>query len=249
MLRAIVVAETPHFRRRAERLGARLNYPVYEAGGAPESCFRISVGETLSVISGAAKNTYAVSVDFDDMKIRQRRQAGSKDLLVRACGLHKATHSVSLIVDTTAGFGADAWVLAGTGVQVRAYERDRLMYELLADAHGRMMLEANVASLEFIHGDPAAESQEVAADVIYMDPMFSGGLRKALSTKNMMFLQEWLGSDYSLDDQSKVFRWALEQARNRVVVKRSNKAGFIDQLKPTFQIAGKTHRFDVYQQG
>jgi len=82
-----------------------------------------------------------------------------------------------------------------------------------------------------------------------MDPMFSGGLRKALSTKNMMFLQEWLGSEYSLGDQTNVFQWALEQAQNRVVVKRSNKAGFIDQRKPTFQIMGKTHRFDVYQRG
>ena len=249
MTKAVVVAQAGRFQREAELLSARLNCPVHDLDAMPEAYFRISVGDTLSVVCGSAKNAYSVSVDFDDMKIRQRRQAGSKDLLVRACGLHKATHSVNSIVDTTAGFGADAWVLAGTGVQVRAYERDRLMYELLEDARKRTMFAADAARLEFIHGDPAAENQEVVADVIYMDPMFSGGLRKALSTKNMMFLQEWLGSDYSLDDQSRVFRWALNQARNRVVVKRSAKAGFIDELKPTFQIMGKTHRFDVYQRG
>ncbi len=249
MTKVVVVAQAGRFQREAELLSARLNCPVHDSDAVPEAHFRISVGDTLSVVCGSAKNAYNVYVDFDDMRIRQRRQAGSKDLLVRACGLHKATHSVSSIVDTTAGFGADAWVLAGTGVQVWAYERDRLMYELLENARKRTMFANDAARLKFIHGDPAAENQEVAADVIYMDPMFSGGLRKALSTKNMMFLQEWLGSDYSLDDQSRVFRWALKQARNRVVVKRSDKAGFIDELKPTFQIMGKTHRFDVYQRG
>jgi 16S rRNA (guanine1516-N2)-methyltransferase len=249
MLRAIVVATAPRFQEEADVLGGRLDCPVHAAESAPEARFYILVGDRLSVSTGSPKSGFTVVVDFDDVKLRQRRQAGSKDLLIRACGLHKAAHTVNTVVDTTAGFGADAWVLAGAGVQVRAYERDRLMYELLEDAHKRMTLEADASNLAFFHGDPALENQEIRADVIYMDPMFSGGLRKALSTKNMMFLQEWLSSEYSLEDQTDVFQWALGQAQNRVVVKRSNKAGFIDQHKPTFQITGKTHRFDVYQRG
>ena len=249
MLKAVVVADMARFGLEAERLGGVLSCPVYSVQDAPTARFQIAVSSVLSVIMTVGSKSFTVCPDFNDSKLQQRKQAGSKDLLVRACGLHKADHRVRSVLDTTAGFGADALVLAAAGVQVKAFERDRLIYELLVSAQQQVPSHSPEATLEFFHGDPAAQEMAVPADIVYMDPMFSGGMRKALSTKNMMFLQEWLCDEYAIEDQSDTFHWALEQARQRVVVKRSKKAGFLDKIKPTFQIMGKTHRFDVYQRG
>ena len=65
----------------------------------------------------------------------------------------------------------------------------------------------------------------------------------------MHFLQDWLGEQFESEDQEELFRWARQLSRQRTVVKRGLKAPVMAGVTPTFQISGKTHRFDVYQQG
>src|SRR5690625_6989143 len=50
------------------------------------------------------------------------------------------------------------------------------------------------------------------------------------------------------DDADDLLLSALGQARYRVVVKRPRKAPLLAQREPSYQLSGKTTRFDVYAQ-
>ena len=222
-----------------------------EADALPDFSLRIVVGAEVSVYSGHGRSERKIAVDFSAPSLQQRVQTGGKDLLIRACGLHKEQHQVRRIVDATAGFGADAWVLAAAGVEVLAVEQDPLVGALLQSALDRANTQglAPAQRLALFKGDAKHSDIQAPIDVVYIDPMFSAGRRKAASSKSMSFLQDWLRDKYSQQDQRALFEWACEIASTRVVVKRSAKAEAISPYPPTFQIKGKTHRFDVYQLG
>jgi 16S rRNA (guanine1516-N2)-methyltransferase len=154
-------------------------------------------------------------------------------------------------VDATAGFGSDAWVLAAAGIEVIAVEQDPLVGALLQSALNRACAQglAPARRLALFRGDAKELHVQAPIDVVYIDPMFSAGRRKAASSKSMSFLQDWLQDKYSQQDQLALFERACDVALARVVVKRSAKAEPLSSYPPTFQIKGKTHRFDVYQRG
>jgi 16S rRNA (guanine1516-N2)-methyltransferase len=234
----------------AHRIGAVVVRPV-DAELLRGFAIRIVVGTDICVYAGHGRDERRISVDFSSSALQQRVQAGGKDLLIRACGLHKKQHKVRRVMDATAGFGSDAWVLAATGVEVVAVEQDPLIGALLQSALHRAGVQGLTAAKNFTLcvGDSKTFDTQAPIDVVYIDPMFSGGRRKAASSKSMSFLQGWLQDKYSEQDQLTLFERACDIASARVVVKRSVKAEALSSYPPTFQIKGKTHRFDVYQLG
>ena len=247
--RVEVVAAAESYRDRAAELTQSLNG---ETGEIQSPCrYRLVVDSQLSIIETNGRRSTTVFIDFDSAALRRRVKAGTTDLLVRACGLHKQSHSVTSVIDATAGLGVDTWILAAQGVEVFAFERDPLVGVLLDDALSRArktgLSPASLISLQCI--DARASLLPLAADVVYLDPMFSKGPRKAASGKGMHFLQDWLGEQFESEDQEALFWWARRVSRQRTVVKRGLKAPLMAGVTPTFQISGKTHRFDVYQQG
>lgn len=247
--RVEVVAAAESYRDRAAQLAQSL---AGEPGDIRSPCqYRLVVDSQLSIVETDGRRSTTVFIDFDSAALRRRVKAGTTDLLVRACGLHKQSHSVTSVIDATAGLGVDTWTLAAQGVEVLAFERDPLVGVLLDDALSRArkagLSPASLISLQCT--DARASLPPVTADVVYLDPMFSKGPRKAASGKGMHFLQDWLGEQFESEDQEELFRWARQVSRQRTVVKRGLKAPVMAGVTPTFQISGKTHRFDVYQQG
>jgi 16S rRNA (guanine1516-N2)-methyltransferase len=239
---------------RAHELALRIGAVVVRAADANallDFRFRIAVGAEVCVYSGHGRNERRIAVDFSAPSLQQRVQTGGKDLLIRASGLHKEQHKVRRVVDATAGFGSDAWVLAAAGVEVIAVEQDPLVGALLQNALDRALAQglAPAQRLTLFTGDAKELNMQAPIDVVYIDPMFSAGRRKAASAKSMSFLQDWLQDKYSSQDQLALFEWACDMASVRVVVKRGAKAEPLSSYPPTFQIKGKTHRFDVYQLG
>lgn len=250
---AVVIDESKHAER-AHELARRIGALVMQAGDAEASLdcrFRVVVGEDISVYCGQGRNERRIAVDFSASALQQRVQTGGKDLLIRACGLHKEQHKVRRVMDATAGFGADAWVLAAAGVEVIAVEQDPLVLALLQSALDRACAQglAPAQRLALIGGDAKALTLQTPIDIVYIDPMFSAGRRKAASSKSMSFLHDWLQDTFSPQAQQALFERACDMASARVVVKRSAKAEPLSSYPPTFQIKGKTHRFDVYQLG
>jgi 16S rRNA (guanine1516-N2)-methyltransferase len=81
------------------------------------------------------------------------------------------------------------------------------------------------------------------AEVILLDPMFPERKKSALVKKPMREIKSLVGDDLDADALLPI---ALSHATKRVVVKRPKQAPFLNQQKPSFQLIGKSSRFDIY---
>jgi 16S rRNA (guanine1516-N2)-methyltransferase len=176
------------------------------------------------------------------------RAAQSAQLLLKAC--NNKQRNIKKILDVTAGWGVDSYILARHGQTVTMLEQNPLVYaivacslELLAaDAAAgitasRMDIE-NTDANRYLHS--LTEDREY--DCIYLDPMFRAHKSGAKSAKEMQILQA-LTTNVDIDD---CFEAALLKAGKRVVVKRAAKAPPLSQLKPDLVYKSKSIRFDIY---
>jgi len=192
-----------------------------------------------------------IFIDFEQGKNAHRRQfgGGRGQPLAKAIGLKKgATPS---IIDATAGFGRDAFVLANLGCDVTLLERNPLIAILLEDALLRAsensdinnivtrMSVNNVDAIEFL----TQLKQQQYPDVIYMDPMYPSREKSALVKKDMRLLHELAGPD---TDSEQLLTSARSVALKRVAVKRPKSAPFVGNQKPATSIESKNTRYDIY---
>lgn len=186
-------------------------------------------------------------IDFLSGKLRHRREygGGRSQLIAKAVGIKKLAHPS--VLDLTAGFGQDAFVLACLGCGVTMIERSPMMAALLEDALNRFY--KDVASkdiqLSLIHADSSNYLQQLnsAPDVVYFDPMYPDTQNTALNKKEMQVLRNIVGDD---SDAGDVLELALQKARHRVVVKRPRHGVVLGDRKPDVVFIGKSSRFDVY---
>lgn len=194
-----------------------------------------------------------VYVDFVAGKAQHRRKfgGGKGQDIAKAIGLHKHKHPH--VIDTTAGLGREAFVLATLGCTVTLLERSPIVHALLADGLHRALSSDDeeavaIARRMTLHLADAHDwlqtlPAEVVPDVIYCDPMFPERHKTALVQKEMRFFHEVVGSD---DDRDALLALARCRAKHRVVVKRPRHAPELAACKPAFVITGKAVRYDVY---
>ena len=180
--------------------------------------------------------------DFSVQTWQKRRDAGKQQGLVRACKPKRGLK----ILDTTAGWGRDAAVLASFGAEVRMLERHPIMAALLADALWRRddrSKEVLALSLENINALDYLQQLKKSdfPDVIYIDPMHPIRQKAALVKKDLQVLQQMVGHD---EDALDLLKMAITCATQRVVVKWPQQLPPL--LTPDRNIEGKTVRFDVY---
>ncbi|PSJ45233.1 16S rRNA methyltransferase [Zobellella endophytica] len=190
----------------------------------------------------------AIHVDFVAGAVAHRRKfgGGRGQSIARAVGL-KHGHNPS-VVDGTAGLGRDAFVLASLGCVVTLCERHPVVHALLADGLRRAALDPEIGGwvaerlrlLPF--GLTLADIGE-EPDVVYLDPMFPHKKKSALVKKEMRVFHSLVGPD---EDADALLPRALDLARARVVVKRPDYAGFLNEVRPATSIATKNNRFDLY---
>jgi len=172
---------------------------------------------------------------------------GKGQMIAKAVGLNKGVQPT--ILDATAGLGRDAFVMASLGCDVLMLERSPVVSALLAfaleeakssvvfDIVSRMSL-INENAIDWL--DSQAES---VADVIYLDPMYPHRDKSSLVKKEMRLFQDIVGEDM---DDARLLEAALDKAAYRVVVKRPRKGDIIDGVQPSFQLLGKSCRYDLY---
>ena len=85
----------------------------------------------------------------------------------------------------------------------------------------------------------------IKPQVIYLDPMFPLREKSAAVKKDMQLFHKLHGM--SAQEINTLFEWALNQTQHKVVIKRPIKAKIVNMIEPTYQVTGKTCRFDVYQ--
>lgn len=187
-------------------------------------------------------------VDFSRIDVRPGPGGSHRQPLARAVGLPKS-EAPPRVVDATAGFGEDSWILAALGCEVLAIERNPCIAQLLRDGVERAGSFAPTIAerLKWLHGDaqellPKVTDLHWRPDVIYLDPMFPKKTKSALEEKRMRMLRRLVGDD---GDASELLGLARQIASRRVVVKRPLRAPYLAEV-PASSHQGKSLRYDVY---
>lgn len=185
------------------------------------------------------KDKHHVYVDFNSKQLKFRSQAHlNAELIIKAI-LGKKKQATT-IMDCTAGFGKDSYLMSLTGSQIIAYESNPLMYAMLKDGLNRFEIE----NISLRKKDALREIKLTDCEVIYIDPMYPATKKSAKNNKQMMFLQAFVG--HQADMAKDLFSQAMLSQAKKIVIKRPVKADYVLGRKPTSQITGKAARFDIY---
>jgi len=135
MRRVLVIWEpfNDTVRQRAIELADRLALPLAQPDDIPPDALLLVVTQRrLELRSSGATRSGPVFVDFVSESARSQRlpPRGGKELIARAIGLR---HKPLFIIDATAGWAHDAFVLAQLGCRVRAIERSPVVVALVAN--------------------------------------------------------------------------------------------------------------------
>jgi len=206
-------------------------------------------GHSVSILQTEKGAPGPVSASFLGGKTEHRRQfgGGKGQLIAKAVGLNNGV--VPEVLDASAGLGRDAFVLASLGCKLMLLERSPVIAELLSCALEEARdtaIDEIIARMQLtqVNSSEWLEQQEFAvADVIYLDPMYPHREKSSLVKKEMRLFQVLVGEDF---DDAELLSAALKKARYRVVVKRPRKGLAIEGATPSYQLTGKSCRYDIY---
>ena len=254
MLNKIGIQTTKkEYEQKTKELAHALNLPLLDSQ-AENYEFILQVGETgLALIQPCKQTLNPIQIDFVNGKANHRRRfgGGKNQAIAKAVGFKRSFPPS--ILDTTAGLGQDAFVLASLGCKVTLIERSPILFALLHDALERAEKESDlsdiISSMYLIQTDSIQFMKNLTEkenpDVIYLDPMFPERKKSARVKKEMEALQDFF--EYDEKEDTLLLATALQYTKNRVVVKRPRLAPCIEGKPPHFQIMGKSCRFDIYQ--
>lgn len=191
-------------------------------------------------------------IDFLSAARQYRRKHGGSETLVRACGIKK-NHEPLTIIDATAGYGKDGFVLACAGAKVIMVERHPVMAALLEDALKRFYqspIDSKNIEIQLCFSDTETflkhhlnDFLPTRPDVIYWDPMHPVRQKSAKVKKDMAFLQRWIEPEI---DPESLIALSLPYVKDRVVLKWPRKATPL-KLKSNFLYEEKTVRFEIFK--
>ena len=192
------------------------------------------------------ENLNPLLVDYHDQQLqyRQKYGGGRQQAIAKAVGLKRGYNPK--LLDATAGLGKDAFILASLNCEVTLCERNPVIHALLADGLRRLAQagsQAPTLTLHFQNSFDFIKKHPAEFDVIYLDPMYPHRTKSALVKKEMRILRDLVGDDTDFDS---VLEAALQNAKQRVVVKRPKSAESIGAIPPTHSIESKKTRYDVY---
>jgi len=243
-----VTTESPMYFPQAQLLAERFGLPFSKNSDKTQHQLVISNQHLALHTPNLAK---PMTIDFTQGKSAHRRQfgGGRGQPLAKALGLRKG--ATPTIIDTTAGYGKDAFVLATLGCQIILVERNPLLAALLEDAIARARLDPTTEQIAqrmtLIHSDASQYlmnlTLEQRPDVIYIDPMYPNRQKSALVKKEMQLLHQLVGPD---TDSEQLLNTARQTAKKRVVVKRPKSAKPVADQKPNAAVESKNTRYDIY---
>lgn len=197
-----------------------------------------------------------IFVEFTEGAVDHRRKfgGGNGQMIAKAVGVKAGVYP--RVLDATAGMGKDSFVLATLGCHLTMIERSPIVHLLLQDGLQRAQAFAREQDVELLHvinrmqllaQDSRTYLESLTAaqfpDVIYLDPMFPERQKTADVKKEMAAFHSVVGKD---EDADALLPLALAHVNYRVVVKRPRKAPFLNNQTPSYQLEGKSSRYDIY---
>lgn len=229
-----------------------------------EGLYLIVDGNRFSLQQGGRKAPGPVLVDFVSGASAHRRKygGGKGQSIAKAVGITSAYKPS--VLDATAGLGRDAFVLATLGCDITMIERHPVVYLLLksglqcadgidtsieGSCEDSLEVAKIMARMRLLQGNSIAllgnwlAAGKPQPDIVYLDPMFPHSKASAEAKKEMKLFRTLVGADL---DEDQLWAQANDIARCRVVVKRPAKAPPLAGKQPSYVLAGKANRFDVY---
>jgi len=222
--------------------------------------------------TGKSAGQSKVAVDYAQPSFARRLEADnlSREFAVRAVRGRKKSDYQPLVLDATAGFGRDSFLLAASGCHVVQAERIPVLAYLLEQALKtavqnpckRQALAAQRCRV--VCGESTtlmADWHGPAPDVVYLDPMYldpnkpaDQGLKASAGVKKNMRALQLLTEIYEANypaaakaaSNQALFAAATSLAVSKVVVKRAPSAPVLAGMQPSSCLTGKSARFDVY---
>lgn len=216
-----------------------LNLPLFNK---PDTdCYIEFNEEGPSLVFDQLKQTLRHRVDFNNATLIQRSKSQNQALIK---AFKDKQTPIKRILDATAGWCRDSFILAQNGFNITSLEHSSSVYFLCNDALQKLF-KSQQLDLKLIHQNSYQylSQTNVTVDAIYLDPMFPEHSYKAKNKKELQVLQA-LTENHDIEN---LFHLSLQKARRRVVVKRAIKSPFLCELNPSFQFKEKTIRFDIYQ--
>jgi len=207
----------------------------------------------LSLVSLNKKRNHLselIYIDFLAGKngYRKRKNLTIKQPLAKAVGIKPGLRPS--IFDATAGLGGDGFFLAASGCSITLCERSPILAILLKDGLERAKYDENTSqiitdNIILWEGNSTAVLKNLVEKVstVYMDPMYPHRSKSALNKQEMRVIRNVVGDDL---DSDTLLETAIEYAEKRVVVKRPKGAPYVAEQKPSFEVAMKNSRFDIY---
>ena len=239
-------------------LAAELRLPVLQPEELQNSQYKFVLQNKdsgLELLSLSPSHPGPIRADFENPTLAYRiNNKVYSQAIIRAVGVKPGL--IPSVLDATAGLGKDAYLLATAGCAVHMLERNRIIHALLRDGllRASQSTDSNVrAAVELMQLSLISLAQFATTapsfDVVYLDPMFPSRRKSAQVKKDMFILQKFFEESESDAEDSDMLIDALAIARHRVVVKRPLRAPDIAGKVPTFRLAGRSSRYDVYITG
>ena len=194
--------------------------------------------DQIYLLNSKYKDPVKIYIDFNDPKFIEKnnqRLHDKKDIFWKVF-----SQSNSAILDCTAGFGRDSFLLDSMGHDVTMIENSPIVAMLLKNALRR----SNNINIKLFFGnayDYMKHSNE-KYDYIYIDFMFEKLKNKSLSSKNDETLKMISFND---NDKNKIIQLAQSVSNKKVIVKepRNTVSGI---LKPNYIIKTKLLKYNIY---
>jgi len=255
-----VVCLEPELAENARALAAQLQQPLkfdIDVAGLESPEFVIVFDKHgVSLQQAGRKAPGPIRAEFAEGAVDHRRKfgGGKGQMIAKAVGVKAGVYPK--VLDATAGLGKDAFVLATLGCKLQMLERSPVVHALLQDGLIRAR-EASIgedpelaqilARMQLLALDSKDYLNQITdadrPDVVYLDPMFPDRQKAADVKKEMAAFHHVVGKD---EDADALLEKARAAANYRVVVKRPRKAPFIANKTPSYQLEGKSSRYDIY---
>ncbi len=189
--------------------------------------------------------TLTLQADFSHLSKRINKNNLNSEMIVKCAKIKGRENPV--LIDATAGFGEDSFLLAASGFNVTLCEYNPVISALLSDAITRAFedekTKAVAERLTLYEGDSIEylSSLDFTPDVVLLDPMFPERQKSALVKKKFQLLQKL---ERPCSDEDELLEAALNAHPHKIVIKRPLKGPFLAGRKPDYSLQGKAIRYD-----
>jgi len=194
--------------------------------------------DQIYLINSKYKDPVKIYIDFNDPKFIEKnnqRLRDRKDVFWKIFSQNNST-----ILDCTAGFGRDGFLLDSMGHDVTMIENSPIVAMLLKNALRR----SDNINIQFFFGNAFdyMKHSKQKYDYIYIDFMFDKLKNKSLSSKNDETLKMISFND---NDKNKIIQLAQCISNKKVIVKEPRNT-VSDILKPNYIVKTKLLKYNIY---